>query len=680
MTRSHYDLIVVGGTPGGIACAVRAAREGLHVLLTQYSSHLGGIMTSGLSTLDTQYKGPRAPVYDEMCERILGHYIQKYGEDSKQVRILTSRAPSQVWIEEKNGDGAARPPDAWTDHSKPYCGRMHYEPHVAEIVFNDMVRKEPLIEVALSTVPQSVERCGARIQALRLIALEGGETRRVEAAVYVDATYEGDLAAMAGVNYRVGRESRSEYGEMHAGKIFMALGFEKIGEGGFPKEAVEGKLNLVPYDGCSQEIMAGSTGLGDHRVQAYNYRVCLSCDPENRISIEKPENYDRSTFLAMRSRWGLGSPLPNNKMKWNAANLPGGADAYPNGNRTVREAVERKHRDHALGFIYFLQHDEEVPEDFRREASRWGLAKDEFVDNGSFPYEMYVREARRITGRHVFTEHDATFAPGIHRAPVHHDSIAFTEHPMDSHSVSMESVAGSRRDGKVLLSALTRPGQVPYRCLLPQDVDNLLVPVCLSASHIGWGAIRLDPAFMHIGESAGYAAALSVEGSVSPAQIDVTSLQHRLVENGVMLSFFNDCDLSGPELWRRATQFWGTKGFFSSYDARLDEPLTRALARVWRDGAARWAAGCLNPTDLALEACRAETMVDYPCSRNEFIAELGEVSPEEGSGVEFVEQDTSLDEGITRREACSALYQLLAGRRATPDGERQARGPVGEPV
>lgn len=198
-----------------------------------------------------------------------------------------------------------------------------------------------------------------------------------------------------------------------------------------------------------------------------------------------------------------------------------------------------------------------------------------------------MREARRIVGRYTFTEHDGTLAPGLDRAPVHHDAIAITEWPMDSHECRLERRYGSLYDGKILLSEATRPGQVPYRCLLPEDLDNLIVPVAMSCTHVGWGTLRLEPTWMHVGESAGHAVALAQELGIAPANVPVERLQRRLVEHGVMLSFFNEFDMAAEAPWVPAMQFLGTKGLFASYDARPDVPADETTAREWlrRSGA-----------------------------------------------------------------------------------------------
>ena len=582
MKEKHFDLIVTGATPGGIACAISAAREGLKVLLTHYHDHIGGILSSGLSTLDTQFTGRRCNILSEFCKGVLDHYGSKYGEDSDEYRSCLRRAPSQTWVDQET-TAVVEEDRPLEDTSRGYYGRLHYEPHVGEAVISGLVERERLITIERGCYPFSVKRAVRKVESVILRYFDSRPDLQVSGPIFVDATYEGDVAAAAGVPYHVGRESRDEYGEIHAGKLFAALQFASIGKGGFPREAVEGKLNLIPYDGCIGELFAGSTGEGDTKVQAYNLRICLSCDPYNRVLPEKPPLYDREIFLKMRSRWGLGTRLANGKMKWNAANLPGGADQYPDGDWATRKAILQRHRDHALGFLYFLQHDEAVPRTLREEAQKWGLAKDEFADNENIPYELYVREARRTIGRYVFTEHDATLASGLDRAPIHYDSIAIAEHPMDSHSVSFEAQPGSRHDGKILLSEFTCPSQIPFRTLLPKEIDNLMVTVCLSSSHVGWGTLRLEPVLMHVGESAGLAAALAMESDCQVSGIDIPRLQRKLVENGVMVSFFNDFDMATTEPWVSAVQYFGTKGFFTTYDAEAEKPLTLDQARQWAE-------------------------------------------------------------------------------------------------
>jgi hypothetical protein len=571
-----YDLVVVGATPGGIATAVRAAREGLRVLLVARGRHLGGMLAGGLNVEDTLYLGNRAPLYTEFREGVKAHYRDTYGEDSPQYTTCVA-------------------------------GRLTFEPRVAEAVLTHMVEAEPNVEIWRGYVPVSVERAGRVVGAVTLAPFDGRRMderpeaqRRVVARAFCDSTYEGDLAALAGVPYRAGRESRAEFGELHAGKIFT----DHIA-GHFPIEAHEGRLNLLTFGYVGGAIYAGSTGEGDRAVQSFNYRVCLTNDPADRLLPERPSSYRRWDFEGVladprasvktpyplksqlvladgtKLRFGSRGSTPNQKMSWNNPSLPEGGHGWAEGSWAERHAIERRHWDHAMGLLWFLQNDPELPDAVHASAREWGLAKDEFADNDHVPYELYVREARRIVGRYTFSEHDGTLAPGLDRAPIHPDSIAITEWPMDSHECRLERRYGSLYDGKILLSEETRPGQVPYRCVLPQDLDNLLVPVAMSCTHVGWGTLRLEPTWMHAGESAGHAVALAQELGVAPAAVPVEHLQRRLVEHGVMLGFFNEFDMSTDEPWVPAVQYLSTKGFFTSYDARPAEPLDEATAAAW---------------------------------------------------------------------------------------------------
>ena len=484
---SKYDVVVAGATPGGIACAVRAAREGCRVCLVSASPHLGGMLSGGIGVLDTLYDGSRAPILDEFVHSVADHY---------QVQ-------------------------------NPKTSATSFEPHVAEQIVDRLVASEKSITVLKGYYPVLVEGAG---RSIRSVMFAGTDTRAIAGRIFVDASYEADLAALAGVACRIGRESRAEYGEPHAGRVFTR---RSMG-GKHPREAATGELRLRPFPAIAEELLEGSTGEGDSQVQAYHYRLCLTNVPGNRREIKKPPGYDADFFHrtfgpAYDFKRLSGRPLHNGKTHW-FQNFTGGSSRYPGGDRRERAQVEARHREFALGILYFLQNDTALPADTRKEFAPWGLAADEFQDNGNIPYQLYVREARRIVGRYVFTQHDASLAPGLQCAPIHRDSIAFSEWPMDSHEVSAERRPGSDFEGKLILSELTRPAHVPYRTLLPKDIDNLLVPVCVSSTHVGWGTIRLEPTWMHIGESAGFACALALRRKKAPADISVPELQRTLVE------------------------------------------------------------------------------------------------------------------------------------------------------
>ncbi|MCX6906919.1 MAG: FAD-dependent oxidoreductase [Verrucomicrobia bacterium] len=562
-----YDLVVVGGTGSGVMCAVRAAREGCSVLLVQHNRHIGGMMSNGLMQWDALYGGHRAPLFTELLRNIERHYIATYGENSREHQIVR-------------------------------CTHEHYpiswaEAHVAEREFNRLVAGEKKITLLLGHYPIAVEHDGALLRSVALREYGGTKETRVRGTMFADATYEGDLFAVAKVPYHCGREARGEYNEPHAGKLFC-----NIASGSAPRDAVEGKLNIRPYGSHQGSIDPTSPFTADRAVQAYNYRFCVTKDPANRILLTAPP---------------------------------------PNYNREEYVHYNRK---------YCLQNDKSVSPAQRAKFREWGLPKDEFADNNHVPYEMYVREARRIVGRHVYSEHDNSLAPGLGRTPVHPDSIAITDWYMDSHACTTDSRPGFHYDGKLILTEDSRPGQIPYRSLLPQGVDNLLVPVCLSATHIAWGAVRLEPVWMQTGEAAGFAAALAKRQKTTPAKLDSDLLVRALVERCQMVSFFNDINVAGKEPWIPAVQYFGTRGFFASYDANMTAPLKRSTAKVWADGLAKLRAGTLDPNALARAVAEAECADSGGITSAEFAAMLpSQPTPSEG--------------GFTRQHAIAMMWRVI---------------------
>jgi len=587
-----YDCVIVGGTGGGVACAVRAAREGCTVLLIQHNGHIGGMMTNGLMQWDALYGGPRSPLFTELLGNIEEHYIATFGRDSAVHQAI--RYTHEHY------------PIGWA------------EPHVAEREFNRLVAGEKNITLLLDHYPTAVERAGALIKSVRLQArskpqapARNARSILVRGATFVDATYEGDLFALAKVPYRAGREARAEYDEPHAGKVFVNIDHSR------PLSVAQQGLNIRTYGGRLGSVDAKSPFTADGAVQAYNYRFCVTSDPANRLPIPKPAGYRREEYVDYGRKYIGAHPdrCPNRKSHVNSPILPGENHDYPEADWTEREKIIRRHLDFGLGLMWFLQNDESVPLKKREGFRIWGLPKDEFTDNNHIPYEMYVREARRIVGRHVFTEHDGMLTKHFARTPVHPDSIAVTDWYMDSHACTTDSRPGYKYDGKLILTEESRPSQIPYRSLLPRGVDNLLVPVCLSATHIAWGAIRLEPVLMQTGEAAGLAAALAKERKTTPAGLDADSLVKALVERRQLVSFFNDVKVTDPDPSIPAAQYFGTKGFFHDYNARLDEPLSEAVAKLWADGLSQLNDGTLDPNALAARVQEAEAGDPAPSSR-----------------------------------------------------------------
>jgi len=565
-----YDLVVVGGTASGVACAVRAAREGCSVLLVQHNRHIGGMMSNGLMQWDALYGGHRAPLFSELLKNIERYYIATYGENSREHQIVR--------------------------HTHEHYPIGWAEPHVAEREFNRLVAGEKNITLLLAHYPTAVERDGALLRSITLRAYGSTKEVRVRGAMFADGTYEGDLFALAKVPYRCGREARDEYKEPHAGVVFC-----NIASGAAPRDAVEKRLNIRPYGSHQGTIDPTSPFTADRAVQAYNYRFCVTKDPDNRILPSKPDNYNRDEYVHYNRKGIATNAGPNQKSHMNSPILPGENHDYPEADWPTREKIIKRHLDFALGLMYFLQNDESESPKQRAKFREWGLPKDEFADHNHVPYEMYVREARRIVGRHVYTEHENSLAPGLGRTPIMPDSIAITDWYMDSHACTTNSRPGFHYDGKLILTEESRPGQIPYRSLLPQGVDNLLVPVCLSATHIAWGAVRLEPVWMQTGEAAGFAAGLAKKRGVAPAALGPDLLVRTLCKAGFMVSFFNDKEALAPAL-----QYFGTKGFFHDYNARLNEPLKPATAKLWADGLA----GKLDPNALARAVAQAESSND----------------------------------------------------------------------
>lgn len=596
------DLCVYEATPGGIAMAVRAAREGLDVVLVNHNQHLGGILASGLGVWDTLWEGKRAPVYDEARQAIFDHYRETYGENSPQYR------------------------DALPGKSGHTNGK--FEPKVAEAVLTALVTRESRITVLRGFYPAAVAREGELLKAVTFRELDGKAEKQIKARIFADCSYEGDLAAVAGAPYRLGRESREQHDEPHAGVIYM----EPVKEAPTPEIAraaeLHHRLKLRKFSGFQRLHATASTGEADGSVQAFNYRTMLSSDPANRLPVEKPADYDPEKLRRLE-HGSIVAPIPNRKRGWNRPQLVGMQTDYVEADWAGRKKVMDAHWHATLALLYFLQNDPSVEPARQKSWREFGLARDEFTDHGHRPYEFYVREARRIEGRYLFTQHDAMLAPGLERAPAHADSIGVTEWYLDTHACTPRHIEGALEEGKMMLDVETFPGQVPYRAILPQGIDNLLVPVCLSATHVAWGTIRLEPTWMNLCESAGHAAVLAVRQGIAPARLETDTLLRKLAASHIMLSFFNDVDVASDDPRAAAAQYFATKGFFAGYDARLDEPLTESVQAVWEKGAAGLRARSLRPMALMAEVQAAEKTTSPPVevTRGDFLLRLWSQEP-----------------------------------------------------
>ncbi|GAA3401602.1 FAD-dependent oxidoreductase [Paenibacillus hodogayensis] len=541
MTKEQTDLIVYGGTPGGIGAALAAARRGERTVLIEPSPYIGGLMTSGLGETDIRSVDSSGSIFGEFLNLVYEHYVTVYGEHSRQAKE---------------------------------CERgLRFEPSVAAKVMSRLLSGEPGIAVRCDS--ELVEALTEDGRIVRIVARDTrtGERTVYEAAQYIDATYEGDLAAMAGVPYRLGRESRDEWNEELAGKLYCEY--------------------------RTKEILPGSTGESDELLQAYNFRLCMTDVPDNRVPFTKPDHYDRSEYTSLLDDIAAGrldtygqivklSRIPNGKTDTNnhhncscSTDLPGENLEYPEGGREVRERIAKRHKDYIQGLLWFLQDDPALPESIRAEARRWGYAADEFPETGHFPPQLYVREARRIVGRYVFTENDARLAPGLERTPIHHDSIATGDYAIDSHATRKREDIGQNRalEGFFGFPSLTEVYQIPFGVMVPETVANLLVPVAVSATHMGFGTIRMEPFWMQLGFAAGVAAALCRTSGAEVQRLSVDRLQDALIEADQLITYFRDAK-AGHEA-HPALQYFGTKSFFTGYEADPESPCSVADASIW---------------------------------------------------------------------------------------------------
>ena len=545
-SSSDFDLIIYGATPSGIMAAINAGRMGHSVLLVEEYANIGGLMTGGLSFTDFISFEVLGGEFKNYTDRVLAYYSQKYGPDSQQVTDCH--------------DG------------------IHAEPHVTLQIFQEMISEYPNVKVVtryrLSQVIMgpSLEK-KTSIDGIRLHNLEENKMEEYRAKVFIDATYEGDLAAMAGADYFIGRESQATYHERYAGKIFTRGGV----------------------------IQAGSTGEGDKKIQGYNFRLIMTDDPDNRVMIKEPAGYDREIFTPIlktlkdkkvaqiftEDASGIlrVQKLPNRKADINdIKNAPirmallGGNYDYPEGNPETRNLIIEAHRLHNLSLIYFLQQDPEVPEELKKEAQKWGLAKDEFVDNDNFPYRLYIREARRIAGEYIFTEQDTYMVPNSIRTVLKNDAIAIGDYALNCHGVSPPGeLYEDLTEGD--FNQIPPPFQIPYGTTVPRGFHNLLVSVAVSSSHVGFSALRLEPTWSAIGQATGLAAHLMLEKNIAAADVPVDQLQHLIHEAGGKTVYVSDVENDYP--YFKAIQYFGTKGLFHEM-VSLEEINLKSAANLWK--------------------------------------------------------------------------------------------------
>lgn len=515
---AEYDLVVYGGTSAGVASVVQATRMGKTAVLIEPSKHIGGLTSGGLGWTDSGNKAVIGGVAREFYQRVKKHYDKP-----------------EAWVHEKADDYKLYRPteDAmWT-----------FEPKVAEAILRDMLQ-EAKVEVVLR---ERLDRArGVKLDGKRIasIATESGKT--FAGKVFIDATYEGDLMAAAGVSYTVGREANKQYGETLNG---VAVAWNKHNH--------LFKVNVDPYvkpgdksSGLLPFIEAGpipADGEADHRLQAFCYRMCMSRVPANRVPFPKPADYDEKLYELLLRNFEAGDlrfpmkpdMMPNGKTDTNnngavSTDFIGANYKYPEASYADREKILAAHESYQKGLMWTLANHPRVPQKIRDQMAVWGLAKDEFIDNGNWPHQIYVREARRMVGDYVLTEKDCR---RLRDTPM---SVGMGSYNMDSHNcmrfVTKEGFVQNEGD---VQESPGGPYRIGYQALVPKkgECPNLFVPVCLSSSHIAYGSIRMEPVFMVLGQSAATAACLAIDAKVDVQAVDYAKLRERLLADKQVLEF-----------------------------------------------------------------------------------------------------------------------------------------------
>jgi hypothetical protein len=568
----QYDLVIVGGTPGGIMAGIAAAKQGKTSVILERTNHIGGLPANGLGATDIATRGATTGLFAEFISRVKKHYVTAYGENSKQVK----------------------------DCSEGF----HFEPSVGESVLEQMLAEQKNITVLkmrqFDVLEKNITLYDDVIQSIRVLNRENGKTEEYKGKVFLDATYEGDLGAAAKVPFRLGREGKDEFGETGAGVVYKYWG------------GPEGE---------------GTTFQGDNAVQSYNYRLCLTNNPANRVEIQKPLKYNREEYVSLiedvwtgrhtgvqmlnvtgamleenrkhiakgnpsmipGDRWGIARltnmvTLPNEKADGNnqhmafiSTDLPEENWPWPTSGWAWRDAYAQRLRSYIEGLFWFAQNDKALPENFRKAAKEWGFAKDEYKDNGNFPRQVYVREGRRFEGEYFFTTKDATALTPDQRPAVHAASITASHYAFDSHAVRKREPNRPHLDG--FLSYPSQVYTVPYGVMVPKTVDNLLLPVPVSGSHIGFSTLRMEPCWMAIGQAAGIASALAIDSQVKVRNVDMKVLQNKLLEQNATLIYYRDLQPADPDF--KMAQTLGLLGYLPGWEARLNEPVDQPTLALW---------------------------------------------------------------------------------------------------
>lgn len=499
-----YDLVIYGGTSSGIISAVQASKDGRNVLIIEPSTRLGGLTTGGLGMTDHGKKSSIGGLALDFYRRIGKKY---------------------------NYDGPA-----W-----------RFEPKIALEVFNDMIKGQRITVIYNESIDldKGVMKIGNKIHSIKM---ESGKT--FKGKIFIDATYEGDLMSHAGVNYTLGRESNSKYGEALNGivenqhQFYIPSGIDPYKE---PGNSSSGLLPWINPD------LGGNFGDGDSKIMAYCYRMCLTDDSKNRVIIEKPLTYNEIEYEILFRAFEKGfkkeqcfqlTPIPNHKTDSNmgsgiSTNYIGANWNYPEANYETREKIKKAHEIYQKGFVWTVQNHPRIPLEVRDFYKKWGLAKDEFVENNNWSPQLYIRESRRMVSDYVITENEIFQRKSVKKP------IGLASYNIDSHPVQycIGKDGFVRTEGGTLKSP-PKAYQLDYGIIIPpkSNCENLLVSVCVSASHSAYSSLRMEPVYMILGQSAAVAASLAIEGKVPVQDIDYNLLKERLLATGQIIDDIDQDD------------------------------------------------------------------------------------------------------------------------------------------
>ncbi len=517
------DVIVYGGNSAAVIAAVQVAKMGKEVILVSPDRHLGGLTSSGLGWTDTGNKAVIGGLARDFYHRLYMHYQEDSAWPWQKKEEYGNKGQGNVAIDGENRT-------MWI-----------FEPHAAEQVFEQLVAE---YKIRVHREAYLDREQGVSMEEGAIISIRTLDGSTYLAKQFIDATYEGDLMAASGVSYTVGREAIDQYGEawngiqtgvLHHGHHFKS----DISPYVIPGDPESGVLPRISTED------PGAYGEGDHRVQAYCFRMCLTDYPENRVAISRPPDYDSTQYELLRRVFASGwrelfnkfDPIPNHKTDVNnhgpfsTDNIGMNYD-YPEASYERRREIIEEHTSYQKGLLWFLTSDPAVPADIQDKMNQWGFAKDEFTDNGNWPHQIYVREARRMVSDYVMTENEV-----LGNTPVE-QSVGMGSYTMDSHNVQryIKPDGFVQNEGDIGVHP-GDPYQIDMRSLLPSETEcsNLLVPVCLSCSHIAFGSIRMEPVFMILGQSAATLAVLAIEEKAKIHDIAYEKLREQLLQDGQVL-------------------------------------------------------------------------------------------------------------------------------------------------